>query len=161
MVVEKDAVVSFHYRLSEPGQPALEDSHGGAPLSYLHGHHGMLPGLEEALAGKCVGDVVAVTLAPEQAYGLRQENAIQRVSLKHIASRGKKLQPGMVVRVSTDQGPRDVVVVKAGLKTVDVDTNHPLAGKTLSFDIEIVAVRRATDEELAHGHAHGEGGHPH
>ena len=161
MLIEKGAVVSFHYRLSEPGQPVMEDSHEGAPLAYLHGHHGMLPGLEEALAGKKAGDTLSVTLPPEKAYGVRQENAVQRISLKHVVNRGKKLKPGMVVQVNTDHGSRDVIVVKPGLKTVDVDTNHPLAGKTLTFDIEVVEVRAATDEELAHGHAHGDGGHPH
>ena len=87
---------------------------------------------------------------------------MQRVSIKHVVSRGvKKFKPGMVVQVNTEHGPRDVRVVKAGLKTLDVDTNHPLAGRTLVFEIDIVNVRDATAEELAHGHAHGEGGHQH
>lgn len=161
MVIENGVVVSFHYRLSEPGQAVIEDSHDGPPLSYLHGHHGMLPGVEEALAGRKAGDTLSVTLPPEKAYGQRQEDAVQRVSLKHVIRRGGKLQPGMVVQVNTEHGPRDVVVVKPGLKTVDVDVNHPLAGKTLQFDIEVVGVRAATQDELAHGHAHGEGGHGH
>lgn len=162
MLIEKSTVVTFHYRLSEPGAAAFEDSHDDAPLVYLHGHHGMLAGLEEALAGKKAGDTLSVTLAPEQAYGQRQDDAIQRVSLKHVVGgAGKKLKPGTVVQVNTAHGPRDVVVVKSGLKTVDVDTNHPLAGKTLIFDIEVVGVRAATAEELAHGHAHGAGGHQH
>ncbi len=162
MLIEKNSVVSFHYRLSEPGEAVFEDSHDGQPLVYLHGHRGMLVGLEAALAGKQAGDTLSVTLPPEQAYGQRQDDAVQRVSLKHVVGRAaKKLKPGMAVQVNTDHGPRDVIVVKAGLKTVDVDTNHPLAGKTLVFDVEVVGVRAATAEELTHGHAHGAGGHQH
>lgn len=162
MLIEVDKVVAFHYRLSEPGQAVFEDSNKGTPAVYLHGHHGMLPGLEEALAGKQAGDRFSVTLSPEQAYGQRRDDAIQRVSIKHVTSRGvRKFKPGMVVQVNTEHGPRDVMVVKAGLKTLDVDTNHPLAGKTLVFDIDVVNVRDATVEELAHGHVHGEGGHQH
>lgn len=164
MHVEKNKVVSFHYRLSEPGQGLLEESHGDQPAVYLHGHLAVLSGLEEAMAGKRTGDRFTVTLPPEKAYGHRQADAIQRVSLKHVLTRGNKketLRPGNVVRVNTNQGPRDVTVVKAGLKTVDVDTNHPWAGKTLTFDIEVVEVRDASAEEIAHGHVHGAGGHEH
>src|SRR3569623_977054 len=116
------------------------------------------------MAGKQAGDRFSVTLSPVKAYGARRSDAVQRVSFKHVMTRGNKketLQPGKVVQVNTLQGPRDVTVIKAGLKTVDVDTNHPLAGKTLSFDIEVVDVRDATTDELAHGHAHGAGGHEH
>lgn len=164
MQVEKKKVVTFHYRVSEPGEAVIEDSHDGQPATYLHGYLGVLSGLEEALAGKQPGDRFSVTLSPDKAYGLRQRDAVQRVSIKHVMTRGNKketLQPGKVVQVSTNHGPRDVTVIKAGLKTVDVDTNHPLAGKTLHFDIELVDVRDATADELAHGHAHGAGGHEH
>lgn len=164
MQIENNKVVSFHYRLSEPGQAVFESSHDAEPAVYLHGHLGVLTGLEEAMAGKQAGDQFTITLSPEKAYGLRQAGAVQRVSLKHVLTRGNKketLGPGKVVQVNTSQGPRDVTVVKAGLKTIDVDTNHPLAGKTLTFEIEVVDVRDATAEEIAHRHAHGAGGHQH
>lgn len=163
MQVENNKVVTFHYRVSEPGQAVFEDSHEGQPAVYLHGHLGVLSGLEEAMTGRRAGDSFSITLPPEKAYGLRQENAIQRISLKHVVTGGKKaaLRPGMVVQVQTHQGPREVTVVKTGLKTVDVDANHPLAGKTLAFEIEVTDVRDATPEEIAHGHAHGAGGHEH
>lgn len=164
MQIENNKVVSFHYRLSEPGQTVFESSHDAEPAVYLHGHLGVLTGLEEAMAGKQAGDQFTITLSPEKAYGLRQADAVQRVSLKHVLTRGNKketLRPGNVVQVNTNQGPRDVTVVKAGLKTIDVDTNHPLAGKTLTFEIEVVDVRDATAEEIAHRHAHGAGGHQH
>lgn len=163
MVIDKNKVVSFHYRVSEPGGELVEDSHAGSPVVYLHGHGGMLKGLEEALAGKQAGERVEVTLAPEKAYGNVRENADARISPKHVVGYEKKvkLRPGMVVQIKTPQGPREVTVLKVGLKTLDVDTNHPLAGKTLRFEIEVVDVRDASEEELAHGHVHGDGGHHH
>lgn len=163
MLIEQNKVVTFHYRVREPGHEVIEDSHDdNDPAVYLHGHQGMVSGLEAALAGKKVGDMFSVTLSPEQAYGHRRSDALQRISVKHING-GKKAQykPGMVVQVNTSEGLREVVVVKAGLKTVDVDTNHPLAGKTLEFDIEVIDVRDASAEEIAHGHVHGAGGHHH
>ena len=164
MLIEADKVVTFHCRVSEPGQGILEDSHDGEPVVYLHGHNGMLQGLEDALTGKQPGDTFEVTLPPEQAYGLRRDDAQQRVPVKYVINRsGKKIKykPGMLVEVNTNHGPQSVVVIKAGLKTLDIDTNHPLAGKTLVFNIEVVDVRAASDEEIAHGHVHGEGGHHH
>lgn len=164
MLIDANKVVTFHYRVSEPGQPELENSHDDAPAVYLHGHQGMITGLEEALAGKQAGDKFSVTLTPEQAYGVRREDAVQRVSVKHVINPTKKkvvYKPGMVVQLNTQHGPHAVTVVKAGLKTLDVDANHPYAGKSLSFDIEVVAVREASAEEIEHGHVHGEGGHQH
>lgn len=165
MQIEKNRVVSFHYRLSEPEAGVIEESHGRDPVLYLHGHRGILAGLEEALAGRQAGESFSVTLPPERAYGLRDENARQRIPKSHVVGVGKggraDFRPGMVVRVNTGEGQRAVVVTKVGLKTLDVDANHPLAGRTLSFDIEVIDVREASPEEIEHGHAHGEGGHAH
>lgn len=164
MIIEDNKVVSFHYCLSEEGKEVLEDSNGGNPMVYLHGHKGMLPGVEEAMTGKKAGDSFSITLGPEKAYGEVQENAVQRVSIKHVINPGKKkikYKAGMKIQLNTQEGPRDVMVVKAGLKTLDVDTNHPFAGKTLKFDLDVVDVREASEEEIAHGHVHGEGGHHH
>ena len=164
MLIAADKVVSFHYRLSEADQPVVDDSRNGPPVVYLHGHDGMLPGLEEALTGKQTGDTITVTLPPEKAYGLRREDAVQRISVKRVINPGNKkvvYKPGMVIQLNTDHGPREVTVIKAGFKTLDVDTNHPMAGRTLQFEIEVVDVRDASEEETAHGHVHGEGGHAH
>lgn len=164
MHIEKNKVVTFHYRLSEAGGGLVDDSHGEQPAVYLHGHDGILKSLEDALSGKAPGDHVTITLAPEQAYGLPRDDATMRVSLKHIrhpAGKKAKLLPGTIVGLETEQGLREVTVVKAGLKTVDVDTNHPLAGKTLTFEVDVVDVRDASAEEIEHGHVHGEGGHHH
>jgi FKBP-type peptidyl-prolyl cis-trans isomerase SlyD len=127
-------------------------------VTYLHGHANIVPGLEEQMSGKQGGDKFTATVAPELAYGPHDPNAVQRVPIKHLASHGR-LVPGQMVAVNTRQGARHARVVKVGHFNVDLDMNHPLAGKTLVFDIEIVEVRAATEEELAHGHAHGPGGH--
>jgi len=164
MQITKNSVVSFHYRLTDSDQTLIEDSHASSPLVYLHGHEGIFSGLESALEGKSVGDKVSVTLPPEETYGPRIDDAIQRVSINHVVNKSKKkikYKPGMAIQLNTKNGAQSVIVVKAGLKTLDVDINHPLAGKTLNFDIEIVNVREASEEEIAHKHVHGEGGHHH
>lgn len=160
MTVVKDKVVAFHYRLFE-GDEVLENSWGDdQQVLYLHGHRNMLAALEEALEGKQSGDKFDITLPPEKAYGHRKQGAFERVPIKHLRS-STKPKPGSVVQVNTQHGPREVVVMKVGRFNVDVDTNHPLAGKTLKFEIEVGEIRDATAEELSHGHAHGAGGHQH
>jgi len=160
MKAEKDHIIQFHYQLKDESSELLEDSRSGEPMTYLHGHNNIFAKMEIALQDKVVGDTFAVTLAAEDAYGIRLENSGQRISRKHIVNKGK-LQPGMTVSVNTDKGQRQVVVTKVGKFVVDVDTNHPMAGKTLTFAIEIMDIRAATNEEISHGHAHGAGGHQH
>ena len=160
MQIQKDTVVQFHYRLQDGEGNAIEDSYDEDPMLYLHGHGNIIEGLEAALAGKQTGDKFSVTLTPDQAYGERNEQAVQRIPLKHLSG-AKHWKPGMVAMVHTDQGHRQVTIIKVGKFNADVDTNPPLAGKTLTFDVEITDVRAATSEELAHGHAHGVGGHHH
>jgi len=164
MQITTDKVVSFHYELREVGGELLESSRDGEPTLYLHGHSNILVRLEEALEGKAIGEKVEVELTPEQGYGLRREGAVQRVPIKHLhdhATLKNKIKVGSKVLVNTQQGPWEAIVLKVGKFNVDIDSNHPLAGKTLNFAIEVVDVRDATAEELAHGHAHGVGGHQH
>ncbi len=160
MNVKYNSVVKFHYRLRDETGAELEHSHDGEPNVYLHGHRGITPGLEEAMTGKEEGDVFSVTLPPEKGFGLRQEGRQQRVPIKHLMGKVKP-KVGMVVSIQTDSGPRQAVVLKVGKFNVDVDTNHPLAGKTVTFDIEMVSVREATAEEIEHGHPHGDTGCQH
>lgn len=160
MTIVKDKVVAFHYRMYE-GDEVLENSWTeNQQVLYLHGHRNMLAALEEAMEGKQTGDRFDITLPPEKAYGFRKEAAYERVPIKHLVSNNKP-KPGAVVQVNTQHGPREVIVMKVGRFNVDVDVNHPLAGKTLKFEIEIGEVREASAEELSHGHAHGAGGHQH
>lgn len=160
MQASKNTVVSFHYDLSDEQGQQLESNQGGDPVAYLHGAGNIISGLEAALEGKAAGDTLEVTLAPDQAYGERRDDLVQRMPMKHF-KKVRKLKPGMRLQVPTETGPRVVVVVKVGRFMLDVDANHPMAGKTLTFKVEITDVREATMEEKHHGHAHGVGGHQH
>lgn len=160
MQIAKDTVVTFHYVLSEVEGDQMESSYDQDPMAFLVGQNNIFPKIEDALMGKAEGEKVSVELAPADGYGERSEGSTQRVPIKHLLTKGR-LKPGMTVKVNTEDGPRDATVVKVGLKNVDLDTNHPLAGKHLSFEIEVAGVREATAEELDHGHAHGVGGHQH
>lgn len=159
MQIIKDTAVEFHYTLSE-GEQHIEASTSGEPLTYIHGNESMLPGLEKALENKAAGDKFSVTLEPEDAYGEFKEGLIQRIPIKHLQGLGenKVWKPGMSAIVESNQGRHQVTVVKVGRFNADCDLNHPFAGKVLTFDVEVISVREATAEELAHGHVHGEGG---
>ena len=159
MKIEKNHVVRFHYTVSEPGQPAIETSKDREPLAILVGHGNIIPGLEAAMMDKAEGDSFEVTVSPEEAYGERRENFVQRVPKKHF--RNARLQKGQQVVLETSMGPRAVTVVKVGATVVDVDLNHPMAGKQLHFAVEIVGVREAEAVEIEHGHVHGDGGVQH
>ena len=160
MKIEKDRVVRFHYSVAEQGQPATENSfEGGEPLAVLIGHGNIIPGLEKAMEGREAGDRFEVDVPAAEAYGERRDGLSQRVPKKHF--QGAQLVPGMQVVLNTNFGPRAVTVEKAGMTTVDIDLNHPMAGKDLRFDIEIVEVREAAAGEIQHGHVHGDGGHHH
>ena len=158
--IDADTVVTFHYTLRGEDGALIESSAGKDPVTYMHGHANIVPGLETQMTGKQGGEKFSATVAPELGYGLHDPNGVQRVPTKHLATKGK-IVPGQMVAINTRQGERYARVVKVGHFNVDVDLNHPLAGKTLVFDIEIVAVRAATPEELEHGHALGPGGHGH
>jgi FKBP-type peptidyl-prolyl cis-trans isomerase SlyD len=158
MKISRDTVVQFNYRLLDTAGKVLESSDGAGPTPYLHGRGAMLPALEQVLDGLESGREVSVTLA--EPYGPAFPDRIQRVPLKHLRAK-KKPVPGDVVVVNGKDGARQVTIVKVGKFSVDVDTNHPFAGMTLTFEIAVVSVRAASAEELAHGHVHGPEGHQH
>ncbi|MAT50642.1 MAG: peptidylprolyl isomerase [Porticoccaceae bacterium] len=160
MTVKNNAVVSFHYTVRDEDGVQLDSSSGKAPLSYLHGANNIIPGLEEALEGKTTGDSLQVTIPPAQAYGEHMDQLVESVP-RSAFGEVENLEVGMRFEAQTPQGPISVVVTSVEGDNVTVDGNHPLAGKTLSFDVTIDSVREATEEELAHGHVHGEGGHQH
>lgn len=158
--VEDNHVVHFHYEMLDEDGNVAESSGDGDPAAALIGHENLMPGLEKAMAGRTAGEQFEVTLAPEDAFGLRQEGRTQRVSKKYL-SRPARLKAGMQTRVQTDNGPRAVTVLKVGGKFVDVDLNHPMAGKNVTFKVNVVEVREASAEEISHRHVHGAGGHHH
>jgi len=154
-------VLTLHYTVrDESSRTALETSAGREPLTMLYGQQGMLTFVQEALAGRKAGDEVTVTVPPERAFGERRADAVRRLSKKYF-SNPRQLRPGMRTALRTESGSQPVTVVKVGGKVVDVDTNHPYAGMTLTFVIDVVDVRPASAEEIDHGHAHGPGGHAH
>ena len=158
MKIEDNSVVRFHYTVSEAGSE-LESSREKKPISILVGHGNLIPGLEQALRGHEAGESFSVTVGPEQGYGQHREGLVQRVPRKLF--KGAKLVPGQEVVLPTQEGQRAMTIRKVGMSVVDVDLNHPMAGKTLDFDVEILEVRPATEIELQHRHAHGDGGHEH
>ncbi len=160
MIAEKDKVVTFHYTLKNAAGDEMESSRDRDPMSYLHGANNIISGLEKAMLGHEVNDKFSVTVEPEEAYGVRAEDNIQRIPLKRLKGLGK-IAVGQILNLQTNKGPVQVTVVKMGRFNVDVDANHPLAGETLTFDVEITDIRDASEEEAKHGHAHGPGGHQH
>ena len=160
MKIENNSVVRFHYTVAEAGDAEVENSRVGEPVAILIGHKNIIPGVENALIGHEAGDNFEVMVSPEEGYGLRRDGMTQRLS-KKVFPKNAILQPGAQIVLKTDHGPRMVTVQKVGMTVVDVDLNHPLAGKTLNFAIEIIDVREGNAEEIAHGHVHGDGGHAH
>jgi FKBP-type peptidyl-prolyl cis-trans isomerase SlyD len=160
MDIQRHTVVSFHYTLRDDSGEELETSQDGEPSVYLHGANNILPGLEKSLTGRTQGDVFSVSLDAVDAYGVRDPQRQQRVPVKHLVHKGR-LRPGMLVQINTADGRVPATVLKVGKFSADLDTNHPLAGRDLVFDIEIVGVRAASEEEIAHRHVHGPGGHQH
>ena len=160
MLIADKKVASFHYTLSNEQGEQIESSREREPMSYLHGARNIIPGLEKALTGKAAGEQFQVTLEPAEAYGELRPDGIQRIPAKHFRN-PKQLRAGQRVSIQTRQGELQAVVVKVGRFNVDVDTNHPLAGQTLTFDVEVTGVGDATTEEISHGHVHGPGGVKH
>lgn len=160
MNIAKNRVVTLNYTLRDEQGTVIDSSSGRAPLAYLHGKGNIIPGLEEALDGKAAGDKLDVTVPPERGYGPRDERLVQIVPKERFGE-VQGLAPGMQVRANGPQGPRLVTVVRIDRDFVTVDGNHPLAGRTLHFSVEVADVRKATHEEVSHGHVHGPHGHEH
>ncbi len=159
MTVENGKVVSFHYTLTNAQGDVLDQSQEH-PMPYLHGAGNIIPGLEKELAGKKVGDKLTVNVPAAEAYGEYHEQLVNDVPRE--AFQGvDQIEPGMQFQANTPEGVQVITVKAVNGETVTVDANHPLAGQDLNFDVEIVEVREATEEESAHGHLHGVGGHHH
>jgi FKBP-type peptidyl-prolyl cis-trans isomerase SlyD len=160
MQIKENSVVSFHYTLTGKDGQVIDSSEGNQPLTYLHGVGQIVPGLENALLGKLAGDKMDVEVSAEEGYGEHHEFMVQQVPRE--AFQGvDDIEPGMQFQAQTPQGAMTVTVTAADETTVTVDGNHPLAGQPLFFAVEIVSVRDASEEEVTHGHVHGEGGHHH
>ncbi len=160
MKIASGMAVSMHYTLTDDSGTVLDSSKGAGPLVYLHGHGNIIPGLEKAMEGAAVGFKSKITVAPTEAYGEMNSNAIFEAPRKHFPN-DMNLTPGMRVQTEGEHGPISLVVVRLTDSGVILDANHPLAGKTLHFDVEVTDIREATGEELEHGHVHSGDGHHH
>jgi len=156
MTITKNKVASIHYTLKNTKGEVIDSSVGHAPLTYLHGAGNLIPGMEEGLEGKIIGNKFELNIEPEKGYGERHPNLIQKVPRTNFPSQG--IEVGM--QFQTNNGSV-VTVTHVALDAITVDGNHPLAGEKLHFAVEVMDVRNATAEEISHGHVHGPGGHHH
>ncbi|WP_028972525.1 FKBP-type peptidyl-prolyl cis-trans isomerase [Spirochaeta cellobiosiphila] len=160
MKIADKAVAYLEFELKSETGEVLDSSSDHGPIAYIHGMGNLVPGLEKALEDKSAGDKIDIKLEPKEGYGIYNEELVQDVPkdyLKEIPD----LAVGMELEGETEEGIQIVYVKEIGEDTITIDGNHPLAGKTLEFHVEVVSVREATSEEIEHGHVHGEHGHHH
>lgn len=154
MEITKHKVATIHYTLRDASGNVLDSSEGAEPLYYLHGEGNLIPGMEEGLEGHSAGDQLNLTVSPEKGYGRRDPRLVDEVPRQAFGN--QPLEVGM--QFQTNEG-QVITITQVGPETVTVDGNHPLADQELHFDVNVLNVRNATADELAHGHVHGPGGH--
>ena len=153
LMIGDKSVVTIHYTLTDDAGEVLDDSRDGDPMIYLHGASNIIPGLEKELTGKITGATLKVIVSPEDGYGEHSPEAIQKVPRSNFEG-VEDIQPGMQFQTESPEGVQLIVVTEVSDAEVTIDANHPLAGKTLHFDVSVEGVRDATPEEIDHGHAH-------
>lgn len=158
MKIANDLAVAIHYTLTDEHGETIDSSIGSEPLVYLQGHANIIPGLEKALLGCSVGDKKQVVVQPADGYGEYDEELIQAVP-REMFEGIDEIEVGMEFQVQGPAGAHFVEVTEVQEDSITVNGNHALAGKVLNFDVEVIEVRPATDDELSHGHIHGEGCH--
>jgi FKBP-type peptidyl-prolyl cis-trans isomerase SlyD len=162
MKIEKNKVVGIHYTLKDNEGNVIDTSEGREPLNYLHGRGNLIPGLEDELKGKALNDNIKVSIEPEKAYGQYEKDMVFEVGRSSFSD-PDKIEVGMQVQgqIAEGESPRLLTVIEIKDDKVILDANHPLAGQTLNFDVQVVELRDATKEEIDHGHVHGPEGHQH
>jgi FKBP-type peptidyl-prolyl cis-trans isomerase SlyD len=161
MKIAAKTVVTMEYTLKNEQGEVLDTSDGAEPLTYLHGVGGIVPGLEKALDGKTTGDIVDVSLTPAEGYGNRNEKLIRRVPIRKVGDGRTRIAAGGRYPAMLPDGPTMVTVATIDGDYATVDPNHPLADMKLNFHVKVVDVRKATADEIKHGHVHGAHGHDH
>ncbi|HIF16704.1 MAG TPA: peptidylprolyl isomerase [Candidatus Poseidoniales archaeon] len=158
--MEKDMIASVHYTGTLKDGEEFDSSEGRDPLTFLVGHMQMIPGFEEEMMGAGVDESRTFTLTPERAYGMRDETGILEIPRDQFPEE-MELEVGMTLVADMENGPAPFNILEVDDSIVKADFNHKLAGESLTFTVKIVELRKASEEELAHGHAHGPGGHHH
>ena len=158
MKATKDVVVSIAYEVINEDGIVVDESTKQQPLQYLHGYENLIVGLENAIEGREKGDIFKVVVEPKDAYGEFSDAMVQRVPASVFKGVDDEITVGMRFLADTDQGQIPVEVTEVDGDEVVVDGNHMLAGQTLTFNVELVDLRAATDDEMRHGHMHEEGG---
>lgn len=153
LMIGKNAVVGINYTLTNDQGEVMDTSEGRGPLMYLHGAGNLIPGLEKQLEGKTSGQSFKATIPPAEAYGESNPSMVQTLS-RDMFRGVDNIEPGMGFTAEGPQGQQHIVVTAVEGDQVTVDANHPMAGKTLHFDVEIISVRDASEEEISHGHVH-------
>lgn len=156
MQIAEKQVVSIHYTLKDSEGNILDSSNGQEPLSFLCGANNIVPGLENALLGKSVGDKLDVVVQPEEGYGEVRADLVQKVDRANFQGIDD-IQVGMQFMAEAPWGQQPVTVTKVEDDGVTLDGNHPLAGQVLAFSVEVTEIRAATEDEMQHGHVHTEG----
>lgn len=161
MTISQHKVVEFHYTVTDAKtNEVIDSSKDTEPLAYLHGARNIIPGLEQAMEGKSVGDEFEVTIEAADAYGEYSDDRVQVVPISAFEDL-VKIEPGVMVAAQTEQGEIELMITEVNGDQVTVDANHPLAGRSLTFQVSVEMIRDASEEEIEHGHAHGPGGHQH
>ena len=164
--IANNVVAQVHYTgtLPDTGE-VFDSSEGRDPLTFLVGHRQMIPGFEEEMLGATIGERREFTLEADRAYGDRDDEAVLQIPRDNFAqleeSTGESLEVGMQLVAQMPHGPAPFLIVELSEETVTADFNHALAGKALTFSVEVVDIREASEEEISHGHAHGPGGVQH
>ena len=159
MQIAAQTVVTMTYTLTNDQGDILDQADASHPFVYLHGANNIIPGLENALTGKQASENMKVTIAPAEAYGVRDERLTQQIPLEMFGGvPAEQLVPGAQFQAQTNGGIEIITIAAVENDLITIDANHPLAGVTLTFDLSILDVRAATAEEISHGHVHAHGG---
>ncbi|TSA39361.1 MAG: peptidylprolyl isomerase [Methylococcaceae bacterium] len=158
MQVADNIAVTIHFTLTDDDGEIIDSSIGEEPMTYLHGSGQVITGLEKALPGKAVGEKFTIRIEPEEAYGVFSEDRIEVIP-RDMFDEGDVIEVGMQFEADVAENPAIITIVAVEGDNVTIDSNHPLADVALTFEVEIIGLRPATEEELEHGHVHGEGCH--
>ncbi|MDR3626814.1 MAG: peptidylprolyl isomerase [Ignavibacteriaceae bacterium] len=161
MPIKSNQVITISFILKDTDDNIIEATTKEEPFSFISGGNQILPKLEENIGEMLIGSKRTVVLSPEEAYGIYDDSALQHVTRSEFPEE-TDIQAGMAFIADSPDGQQMPFVIKTVEgENITIDFNHPLAGQTLTFDVELLSLRDATIEELSHGHVHGSGGHHH